>query len=91
MYSVQQHWELELVTKSQLGEVQMEPPNAPSKMVSPQGGGLHALPVVLQRVVVVVESYGPHKVRDRLSLALREPYALFSMPTLLEFQSYPRF
>ena len=67
----------------------MEPPNAPSKMVSPQGGGLHALPVVLQRVVVVVESYGPHKVRDRLSLALREPYALFSMTTVLGFQSYP--
>ena len=60
-------------------------------MVSPLGGGLHALPVVLQRVVVVVESYGPHKVRDRLSLALREPYALFSMPTVLEFQSYPQF
>ena len=28
------------------------------------------LPAVLQRVVVVVESYGPHKVRDRLSSAL---------------------
>ena len=60
---------------------------APSKMVSPHCGGLHALPVVLQRVVVVVESYGPHKVRDRLSLALREPYALLSMPTISRLQA----
>ena len=27
---VQQHWELELVTESQLGEVQMKPPNVES-------------------------------------------------------------